>query len=106
MSVNSMRRVLAAIADLLLRTLEPTEREAVEGDVRELGLSRRRAVREILGLVVRRQIAASREPNAWAALVIFGLPLAMMLSLLSRHWAHATALLLVLHRKLDPGISR
>jgi hypothetical protein len=91
-TVNPMRRALPAIADLLLRTLDPSEREAVEGDLRELGLSRRRAVREVLGLVVRRQIAAWRQPNAWAALFIFALPLAMMLSLLSRHWAHATAL--------------
>lgn len=87
-----MRRALTSIAHLLLRTLDPSEREAVEGDLRELGLSRPRAVREVLGLVVRRQIAAWREASAWAALLIFALPIALMLSLLSRLWAHATAL--------------
>ena len=92
MTVNPMRRALTSIAHLLLRTLDPSEREAVEGDLRELGLSRPRAVREVAGLVVRRQIAAWREASAWAALLIFALPIALMLSLLSRLWAHATAL--------------
>jgi len=86
-----MRRALASIAHLLLRTLDPSEREAVEGDLRELDLPPARAVRDVLGLVVRRQIAAWRDPGAWAALLIVALPLAMMFSLLSRHWAHAAA---------------
>jgi hypothetical protein len=86
-----MTRVLPSIVDLLLRALDPCERQVVEGDLRELRLPPARALGEVLGLVVRRQIAAWLEWRAWAALLAIALPLALLLGLLSRYWANAAA---------------
>ena len=86
-----MTRAGTRIVGALLRALEPPEREVVAGDLQELGLPGPRAIREVLGLVIRRRLAAWREPRAWLALALVALPLAMLLSLLSRHSATSAA---------------
>jgi hypothetical protein len=83
--------IRAAIAHLLLQTLEPEERAVVEGDLAELNVPQSRAIAELLGLVARRQVAAWLEWRPWAALLM-ALPLGMMLSLISRYWARGTAI--------------
>jgi hypothetical protein len=87
-----MIRIRAAVVDLLLRMLDPIERDVVDGDFRELRVSRTRAIRELLGLVARRQVAAWLDWRPWAALVLVVLPLGMVVSLVSRHWALNTAI--------------
>lgn len=86
-----MNRLESWIVNGFLRALAPGEREVVSGDLQELGLPGSRAAREVLGLVVRRQFAAWGAWQAWAALLVVALPLAMMLSLLSRQWANVAA---------------
>jgi hypothetical protein len=69
--------------DKLSRTLEPELRHAVIGDLTELKLPRRRAVWELLALVVRRQALPWRKWGPWLAL--FGIvgPVVMLLSRIS-----------------------
>jgi len=50
-----MTRICWWLADKFSRLLEPAEREAVRGDFAELGDSSARVLREVLGLVIRRQ---------------------------------------------------
>ena len=83
--------IRSRIAQLLLWGLDPAERAVVEGDLRELRLPQDRAIRELVGLVMRRQIAAWLAWRPWVAIVIV-LSLGMMLSLISRYWAHTTAI--------------
>jgi hypothetical protein len=53
------------------RALQPEEREAVQGDLAELGMSGGQALRELLGLVMRRQAAQWTDWRPW--LCLFGL---------------------------------
>lgn len=53
------------------RLLAPDERDALQGDIAELGLSGSQALHEVLGLVVRRQAAPWQDWHPWLAL--FGL---------------------------------
>jgi hypothetical protein len=87
-----MSRIRSAVVHLLLRTLDPAERDVVEGDLRELRVSQTRAVRELLGLVARRQIAAWLGWRPWAGVVFIVVPLGVVLSLVSRQWAINTAM--------------
>ncbi len=87
-----MSRIRSAVVHLLLRTLNPAERDVVEGDLKELRVPQTRAVRELLGLVARRQIAAWLGWRPWAGVVFIVVPLGMVLSLVSRQWAHGTAM--------------
>src|SRR5918911_2546788 len=88
----SMGPALASILDLLLRTLDPAEREIVEGDLRELCLPSSCAVRDVLGLVVRRQIAFCLDWRAWLTLLVAALALGLALNRVSQYWSDATAI--------------
>jgi hypothetical protein len=79
-------------ADQVSRLLEPDERSAVQGDLVEGGASGGKALREVLGLVMRRQAQAWTAWRAWLALIGLALPLGMVLSLVSREWAHVNAI--------------
>ena len=87
-----MSRLRSAVVALLLRTLDPPERDVVEGDLSELCLPQTRATRELLGLVARRQLAAWCDWRPWAAIVLVVVPLGMAISLLSRYWAYSAAM--------------
>ena len=87
-----MSRIRSSVVDVLLRALDPIERDVVEGDFNEMHLPQARAVRELSGLLVRRQLAAWLEWRPWAAVVFVALPLGMVLSLVSRYWANVTAI--------------
>src|SRR6266849_1899138 len=52
-----MTRVCWRLVDISSRILDPSEREAVRGDLVESGETSSQALREVLGLVVRRQAA-------------------------------------------------
>jgi hypothetical protein len=72
---------------LLARGLEPGEREIVLGDLAERGSSGARAVFDVLGLVVRRQLLIWTSWRPWLALVgivgVAGFYLSSMLTRLS-----------------------
>jgi hypothetical protein len=75
------------LVDRVSLLLDSGEREVVHGDLAELGTSNRRALVDILGLVVRRQIALWGSWEPWTALLCVATPLGMLLSLISRYWA-------------------
>jgi len=60
-----MRRV----RELLATLLEPREREAVMGDVAEAGLSGWSALRDVGGVVARRQAQLFQHPRDWVMLL-------------------------------------
>lgn len=85
------------LVDLLSRMLEPDERDAVRGDVAESGETAARALRELLGLVIRRQAALWTDWRPWLALVILVVPLGLLLSGVSTWWAYRSAISLWLY---------
>jgi hypothetical protein len=62
-------RICWQLAKLALHLVEPPERIAVEGDLREAGANGLDALRDVLGLVVRRQAALWHNRRPWLALV-------------------------------------
>lgn len=71
------------LVDQLSRTLTHEEREAVRGDFAELDLTGREALRDLLGLVARRQAALWKDWRPWLALLGIALPLGLLLTLSS-----------------------
>jgi len=67
----------------ITRTLETELQDAVVGDVAELKMSDRRAVCELLGLVLRRQALAWKTWQPWLALVGIVGPVGVLLSRIS-----------------------
>ncbi|MGC2658194.1 MAG: hypothetical protein WA324_09595 [Bryobacteraceae bacterium] len=64
-----MKRVCWQLAKLALHLVEPAERIAVEGDLKEAGANGLAALRDVLGLVVRRQAALWQNWRPWLALI-------------------------------------
>ena len=78
-----MKRICWWLVDLVSRMLEPGERDVVRGDFTESGQSGAQALRDVLGLVVRRQAALWNDWRPWAVLVGLIIPLGMLLSIVS-----------------------
>lgn len=57
------------LSGLLSRMLDPAERTAVEGDLIESGESGPEALRDVLGILIRRQLAAWKSWQPWLALL-------------------------------------
>jgi len=82
---------LSRFVEIASEMLEPDERDAVRGDLAESGASARQALRDVLGLVARRQAALWKHWRPWLALA--GLvPLGMLLSLVARRTADGSAI--------------
>lgn len=64
-----MNRICWWLADVVSRMLEPGEREVVRGDFAESAESGGRALRGVLGLVVRRQAVLWMDWRPWLALL-------------------------------------
>jgi hypothetical protein len=60
--------------------LEQTEQNAVLGDLAECGDSSGRAIKNVLGLVLRRRVAVLWNMRLWAAFVLLILPVGFLLS--------------------------
>jgi hypothetical protein len=88
----AMTRICWWLVDIVSRMLEPAERDAVRGDFAELGETSGQALRDVLGLVVRRQAALWKDWRPWLALVGLVAPLSMLLSLVSRRTADGSAI--------------
>lgn len=88
----AMRRISWWSVDLLSRLLQADERDAVRGDLTESGASGGRALRDVLGLVVRRQAALWMNWRPWLALAGVAVPLGLLLSHVSRWWADSSAI--------------
>lgn len=68
------------LVDKLSRMLEPSERDAVCGDLAELGLTGGQAFRDLLGLIARRQAALWKDWRPWLALLGIAVPLGLLLT--------------------------
>ena len=79
-----MNRVSWWLVDFSSRMLEGDEREVVRGDIVESGESAGQAMRDVLGLVIRRQAMLWRNWRPWAVFVGLIVPLAMALSIASK----------------------
>ena len=87
-----MTRICWWLVDRSSRLLEPDEREAVRGDLAESGETGGQALRGVLGLVVRRQVALWKHWRPWLALIGLVVPLGMLLTLTSRATANGSAI--------------
>ena len=67
------------LVDRLSRTLDPDERNVVQGDFAESGVTGGQALRELLGLVARRQAAVWLGWRPWLALLGIAVPMAVLL---------------------------
>lgn len=79
-----MSRFYWWLVDVISRTLDADEREAVRGDLAESGATGRQALRDVFGLVFRRQAALWMHWKPWLTLVFLIVPLSMLLSLASK----------------------
>jgi hypothetical protein len=86
-----MTEVCWWLVDRASRMLAADERDAVRGDFAESGQTAGQALRDVLGLVVRRQAALWRRWPPSLVLVGVVAPLAMLLSIVSRRVAGSTA---------------
>ena len=86
-----MIRICWRLVDIVSRMLEPDERDAVRGDFAESGATAGQALLDLFGLVVRRQAALWTHWRPWLALAGLIVPLAMLLSIVSRVTADENA---------------
>jgi hypothetical protein len=86
-----MTRICWWLVDVVSRLLETDEREAVRGDFAEVGETGGLALRDLVGLVVRRQTALWAHWRPWLALVGLVAPLGLLLSVVARQWAEGSA---------------
>jgi hypothetical protein len=86
-----MTRTCWWLVDVVSRALEPGERDVVCGDFAESGESGGRALRDVLGLVCRRQAALWKDWRPWLVLVGLIVPLGMLLSIVSSITASQSA---------------
>jgi hypothetical protein len=87
-----MNRFNCWMVELVSRSLAPDEREAVHGDFAESDETSGEALRGVLGLVVRRQVALWRDWRPWLILVVLVVPLGLLLSFVSRMMADFSAI--------------
>lgn len=80
-----------SLANLSSALLDEHERDVVRGDLAESGASGAQALREIAGLVLRRQVAAWLDWRPWLMVVSVVLPIGLLLSHASRWWGVTTA---------------
>jgi hypothetical protein len=80
-----MNRICWWLANLFSRSLDRGEREAVTGDLFESGESGLQALRDVVGLVVRRQTEIWSNWRPWMTVTCVLLPLGVVLSIVSRN---------------------
>jgi hypothetical protein len=88
----AMDRVLWRLVDVASGMLDPAECEAVRGDLAEAGESSGQALRDVLGLVIRRLTSYLGDWQRLLALACLALPLGILLSLVSRRTADGSAI--------------
>ena len=88
----TMDRALWYLVDVASKMLDPSECEAVRGDFEEAGDSGERVLRGVLGLLIRRQTGYLMEWRPALTLAWLALPLAILLSLVSKRTADGSAI--------------
>jgi hypothetical protein len=87
-----MTRIGCWIVAHLTQLLDEYEREIVRGDLAECRTPPGRALREVLGLVLRRQAALWYDWHPWFTLVSIVIPIGFLLSHASRWWGVTTGI--------------
>jgi hypothetical protein len=90
--VGIMSNIFWRLADVASGMLDCGERDTVRGDLTESGATGGQALRDVLGLVLRRQAAVWKQWRPWLALVVLAVPLGMLLGLVSRSMADGSAI--------------
>jgi hypothetical protein len=85
------------LAYILSGLLESDERATVLGDLAEFHADGAQALRDVLGLLARRQAAIWMDWRPWTVLVFLVLPISMLMSLISRITADGSAITLWLY---------
>ena len=78
-----MNRTCCWLVDVVSRALEPREQDVVHGDFAESRETGAQALCDVLGLVVRRQVALWHNWRPWLVLVGLVVPLGLLLRLVS-----------------------
>jgi hypothetical protein len=81
-----------SLVGLASRLLDRPERDVVRGDLAECGAGAGRALREVLGLVARRQAVAWFDWRPWFALASVVIPIGLLLCHASRWWGVTSAI--------------
>jgi hypothetical protein len=89
-----MTRLAAYLVELLTEMLDADERQIVRGDIAEDSATPIRAVGDVLGLVIRRQVDQWTDWRPWVTLVAVIFPLAMVLSIVSGRFAGGSSVYL------------
>jgi len=89
--VRQIDRLCWWLADAMSGALDRDERAAVLGDLAESAVPARRAAREMLGLVLRRQVSLWAHIGPWLALVTLAVPSGIALAHLGKFWADGSA---------------
>jgi hypothetical protein len=89
-----MTQIFWWLADSFSRLLEPGERDAAFGDFAESGETGIQALCDVLGLVARRQTLLWMRWQSWLIFAAVILPLAMLLSVVSRSTSNVSAIYL------------
>ena len=74
-----MNRIGWRLVEITSQVLEPSERDAVRGDLAESSETTGQALRGVLGLVLRRQAALWKDWRPWVILTALIFPVAMLL---------------------------
>src|SRR4030095_5220378 len=85
-----MTRVGWLLVETVSRLLDQSERDVVRGDLAECGVRPGRALREVAGLVIRRQGALWADWRPWLAIASIVIPIGVLLSHASRWWGIIT----------------
>ena len=76
-------QVASWVVNVLTEMLDVDERQIARGDVAESGVTGNQAVRDVFGLVIRRQFDQWTHWQPWITVVVLILPLTMILSIVS-----------------------
>jgi hypothetical protein len=87
-----MTRVCWWLVEMASRLLDQPERDIVRGDLAECGSRPGHALREVAGLVIRRQATLWVDWHPWLAVVSVVIPIGLLLSHASRWWGVTTAI--------------
>ena len=86
------RRLARSLTGILAAALDPPEREAVLGDLAETSQGPACGIRDLLGLVARRQLFAWKSWQPWVVAIVFIMPISIWLTVLSRRIADSNAI--------------
>jgi hypothetical protein len=85
-------RIASWAVNIVSRALSADERDAVLGDFAESAIGDGGALRDLMGLVIRRQAGLWLAWRPWFALVGIVIPVGLLISHVTRWWAHTSAI--------------